>query len=185
MAEDPTDPDRELVERVQRELPDRTRAFQDLVERHSRVVFGRAYRILRVREDAEDATQETFLNVFRAIPDFRFDRPFAHWLNKITLNTTLLVLARRQREQRRRAALAREPGTAAPRMRSDPILESRLESWLAEIPPRARAALVLRYVEERSYPEIARLLDVKESAVKMQVARALDRLRALVGRGPE
>ncbi|MDH3213316.1 MAG: sigma-70 family RNA polymerase sigma factor [Myxococcales bacterium] len=81
------DPHRALVERVQREVPYATTAFSELVDTLGSSVFARARRILGSSEDAEDALQEVFLRVFRSIAEFRFDRPFVHWLQVITLNT--------------------------------------------------------------------------------------------------
>ena len=81
-----SDPDRALVERAQAELPYGTTAYNELVRRHTARVYGRAYRILRSSADAEEATQDVFLSVFRNLPRFRFEKPFVHWLNTVTLN---------------------------------------------------------------------------------------------------
>ena len=70
--------DEELVGRVERE-GDR-RAFQMLVDRHKRMVFNIAWRMLRNREDAEDATQEAFLRAFRSMRTFRGQAKFSSWL---------------------------------------------------------------------------------------------------------
>lgn len=145
-------------------------------------VFRRCHRILRSREDAEDATQEVFLNVFRALPDYRFERPFTHWLNKITLNRCLLFLDRRKREERRRSEFALEPERTGGSSLSDPILRARLEESLDMLSGRARTAIVLRFVEEWSFREIAEHLEMKESTVKMQVSRAMRRLRTIFDR---
>lgn len=174
------DPDLELVERAQAELPYGMAAYNALVRRHSSAVFRRCNRILRSREDAEEATQDTFLAVYRGLPSFRFERPYAHWLGTVTLNACRMILRRRSREDRRRDALARETQLAPPaRGPADPLLRDRLLELLDELDPGTRIPLVLRYVEQRSYAEIAREMELGESAVKMRVSRGAARLREL------
>ena len=112
------DPDRPLVERAQSELPYGTAAYNELVRRYSDRVYRRAYRILRSQADAEEAVQDVFLAVFRSVRRYRFEKPFVHWLNTITLNSCRMILRKRASEQRRRSALTErgaQPTAASPR----------------------------------------------------------------------
>ena len=101
-SDDIEDPDRALVEQAQAELPYGTTAYNELVRKYSGRVYGRAYGILRSSADAEEAVQDVFLAVFRNLPRFRFERPFLHWLNTVSLNACRMILRKRASEQRRR-----------------------------------------------------------------------------------
>jgi RNA polymerase sigma-70 factor (ECF subfamily) len=173
------DPDRPLIERAQADLPYGTRAFDELVSRHSSRVFARCYSVLRSQADAEEAVQDVFLAVFRSLPRYRFEKPFTHWLSTVTLNACRMVLRRRAAEQRRRDALAREPLAPEPVPRSDVALRRVIVELLDEIEPGSRVALLMRFVEDHSYAEIAEALGISESAAKMRVSRGAKRLRAL------
>lgn len=175
------DPDRRLVEAARRELPYRTSAYQELVERHSTAVFRRAHRLLGSRADAEDVVQEVFLNVFRAIPRVEIRGPFTHWLGAITLNASLRLLDRRRRERRRREALQLHETAAEPGSESDPMLRRSLVEALDLLPPQTRIAILLRFVDGHSYVEIARMTGEKESTLKMRVARGMRRVRKQLG----
>ena len=175
------DPDRPLLDRARRELPYRTSAYQELVRRHSAAAFRRAYRLLGSRADAEDAVQEVFLKVFRAIPRLEIRGSFVHWLNAVTLNTSLRLLDRRRRERRRREALQLHESAAEPGSDSDPILRRSLTEAMDSLPPQTRVAVLLRFVDGHSYVEIARMTGEKESTVKMRVARGMRRVRKQLG----
>lgn len=168
--------DAALVELARKQLPHQTAAFRVLVERHTRAAHARAYRILQSRADAEDAVQDAFVNVFRALPRYRPERPFEHWLQRILLRSCLSLLRRRRRERIRPERTDLGPSREADR-RDDPLLREALRSQLDQLAPRTRAAVVLRFFEERSFREIGELLEMKESAVKMQVSRACARMR--------
>ena len=173
------DPDRALVEQAQAELPYGTRAYNELVRKHSGRVYARSYGILRSRADAEEAVQDVFLAVFRNLPRFRFERPFVHWMNTVTLNACRMILRKRASEQRRRQAAEQQ---APPLERPEPpdVAQRRLVLELLDaLDPGTRVPLLLRYVEGYSYPELARELDLSESAVKMRVSRGAKKLRAL------
>lgn len=178
-TEDGTDPDRALVEQAQAELPYGTTAYNELVRKHTGRVYARSYGILRSRADAEEAVQDVFVAVFRNLPRFRFERPFIHWLNTVTLNACRMILRKRASEQRRRQAAEEQ---APPPERPEPpdVAQRKLVLELLDaLDPGTRVPLLLRYVEGYSYPELAKELDLSESAVKMRVSRGAKKLRAL------
>jgi RNA polymerase sigma-70 factor (ECF subfamily) len=181
------DPDRDLVERAQQELPKRTSAYNQLVRRHASNIYRRCYRILRSESDAEEATQEVLLAVYRSLPSFRFERPFSNWLSVVTLNACRMILRRRAQEQRRREAVASESSPEVGQLEPDPALRRIVAELLDELDPGTRIPLLLRFVEGFTYAEIAEQLELGESAVKMRVSRGARKLRELyeqrVGRG--
>lgn len=173
------EPDRALIEAAQAELPYGTAAYDRLIRRYADHVYRRSYRILRSESDAEEAAQDVFLAVFRHLPRFRFERPFSHWLNTITLNACRMILRRRASEQRRREAVAQEHLVASDPSRSEADLRRLLHRLLDEIDPGTRIPMLMKFVEGYTYAEIAGQLELSESAVKMRVSRGSKRLREL------
>jgi RNA polymerase sigma-70 factor (ECF subfamily) len=173
------DPDRPLIDRAKRELPYGTAAYEDLVKLHTAEVFRRAYGILRSAHDAEEATQDVWLAVFRNLPRFRFEKPFGHWLSTVTLNSCRMILRRRASEKRRRDAYEREAPSIPEPPQSRSGLRALLNDLLDQLDPGTRVPILMRFVEGYTYPEIAEQLELSESAVKMRVSRGSKQLRQL------
>lgn len=176
------DPDRDLVESAQAQLPYGTAAYNELVRRHSDGVYRRCYRILQSGADAEEASQDTFLAVFHGLPRYRPEQPFNHWLSVVTLNSCRMILRRRASEQRRRTAVEEEtPPRPQPALRNG-VLRRLVIRLLDELDPGVRIPVLMHYLEGYTYAEIAQQLDVSESAAKMRVSRGAKRLRELYER---
>lgn len=174
-----SDPDRALIERAQKELPYGTASYDELVRRYSSRVYGRAYKILRSEGDAQEASQDVFLAVYRTLPKFRFDKPFSHWISTVTLNACRMILRRRSQEQRRRDAFGREPEPQSARPDTDVALRTLVLELLDELDPGTRMPLLMRFVEGYTYAEVASELEISESAAKMRVSRGAKKLREL------
>lgn len=173
------DPDGELVASAQEQLPYGTLAYNELVRRHSDGVFRRCHRILQSSADAEEATQDVFLSVYHGLPRYRPEQPFSHWLSVITLNACRMILRRRASEKRRvEAAREKEPERIHPAPRNG-LLRKLVVGLLDELDAGVRIPVLLHFLEGYTYAEIARQLDLSESAVKMRVSRGSKRLREL------
>ena len=178
------DPDRELVERWRQGEPE---AFAALVRRHQRRVFGVLVRMLGSREEAEDATQDTFLNLHRHGHRFRHESRFSTFVYRVAVNA---ALNRRRSLGRRRAHTdafqeaqtlqpSRPPTELDPeRALAEEELRGRLQRELLALPESLRAPVVLFDVEGLSYGEIAEVLDVAEGTVKSRIHRARQTLRS-------
>ena len=152
-------------------------AFSELVQEHSGLVYRVALRVLGAR-DAQDASQEVWVRVWRNIANFRGDSAFTTWLYRITMNTCLSV---RQKEARRTDRqydgevpfLAEPTGGDADPEASALNAERReeIEAALEHVRDDHRAALVLRHMEGLSYSEIAEVLDVPDGTAKGWVSR--------------
>lgn len=176
-----TDParDRRLIELAA--TGDRA-AFAELMERHEDMVFAVSLRMMRDREAALDATQETFVTLFRKADRYRGDAAVSTWLYRVTVNTCLDLL----RKQRRRPSEPL-PDHFDP---TDPTgedaygsaeLRPSIEEALAELPDEFRAAVVLSDLEGRPLGEVASILGVPEGTVKSRVFRARRLLAARLG----
>ena len=154
-------------------------AFARLVRNHSGLVYRVALRILGA-EDAQDASQEVWIRVWRNLRKFRGDSAFTTWLYRITVNTCLSTRRRKQDREAREfgseqqlsylpipAGYEEDPETTA-------LVEERREELLRalkHVRAEHRAALVLRHMEGLSYAEIARILEVPDGTAKGWVNR--------------
>jgi RNA polymerase sigma-70 factor, ECF subfamily len=180
----------ELVLLCKERLPDDTQAFESIVARFKRKVFGTAYRLLRNRDDAEEQAQEVFLKAFRGIVNLKEPATFEAWLHRITINTCLGALEKRKRVP---TVLVNSGTTAGEDVFYDAASESDtartfenrealtcLKKALSKLDSNGRGAVILRDVEELSYEEIADLLKIGLSAVKMRIHRARLAIQKLI-----
>src|SRR5204862_7737998 len=136
-------------------------AFEGFYREHVAEVYQYALAVLGNSPDAEDVTQQTFLNAFRAFERGEQPRKAHNWLIKIAHN----VCRMRWRQSGRRPQEVPLESAAEPAAPDDerPSLDVLL-SALAKLPFNQRAAIVMREVEDRSYAEIAEVLDVSVPA---------------------
>ncbi len=153
-------------------------AFRLLVQEHSELVYRVALRILGV-EDAQDASQEVWIRVWRNIESFRGDSAFSTWLYRITVNTCLSVRRKESRRGEREYSgdempfLPEPPGGDADPEAAALGTERReeIQAALSHVRAEHRAALVLRHMEGLSYAEIAKVLEVPDGTAKGWVSR--------------
>ena len=168
---------------IGRALAGDARAFEELVRRHERRVYGLARRLLGRPEDAEDAAQETFLRLFRSLGRLDPARPLDPYLYRVTVNVC------RDHGRRRRLRLAvpldemtagEEPaaGGADPAAAAGLAEERRIAAAaLSALPQKQRAALVLRDLQGLSTREVAEVLGSTEVTVRTQISRARLKVR--------
>ena len=173
------DPDAELVRCCQAGGPDAEKSFALLVDRHAPRIKRRAARILGDESEAEDVTQEVFVNVHRFLDRYRPDRPFGHWLSVVTLNACRIELRRRASRERRHEAFRVDPAReTTARIAGDPLLREWLDEALNDLPSLTRECIRLRALDGLSYRAIAERQGLSIPATKMRVLRALRDLRA-------
>jgi RNA polymerase sigma-70 factor, ECF subfamily len=153
-------------------------AFRRLVEEHSGLVYRVALRILGI-DDAQDASQEVWVRVWRNIKNFRGDSAFSTWLYRITVNTCLSTRRKESRRGEREYGgdempfLPEPPGGDADPEAAALSAERRreIQAALEHVRAEHRVALVLRHMEGLSYAEIAQVLDVPDGTAKGWVSR--------------
>ena len=162
-------------------------AFETLFRRWAGPLLRYLERMLGEAGAAEELVQEAFLRVHRARASYRPDARFSSWLYRIGTNLALNELRRPARRAPHGSVDSAEgdgePLPAAPEPASDELVDARrevraLDRALRELPERQRAALWLVAVEGHSYAEVARSLEISESAVKALVHRARTSLAA-------
>jgi RNA polymerase sigma-70 factor (ECF subfamily) len=150
-------------------------AFAALVRRHQRVVYSLALRMLADRHAAEDLAQEVFLQLYRHLSAVSSEAHLAFWLRKVTMHRAIDRLRRTPRYES--ATLEEAAEAASETAQADPLLERRLRGLVAELPPAARAVVLLRYQEDLDPVEIARTLKMPLNTVKSHLKRSLAQLR--------
>ncbi|MDQ3785300.1 MAG: sigma-70 family RNA polymerase sigma factor [Actinomycetota bacterium] len=175
-----SDEDRDLTLSFQRGDHD---AYGSIYSRYYRSVYNVCYRMLGQRDDAQEATQETFLRVYQALGRFNGHYQLGPWIIRIATNVCLDHLRLRKRRPQDVTpidALEQRPdgGTDDP----EQVLLKRAEgdkirAVLSSLPPAHRAAIVLRDYEGMPYREIALTLDISEGQVKALLHRARKRFR--------
>ena len=169
--------DADLVSRAQ---SGRLDAFEELVRRHRLATYRVALRVLGDESDAEDATQDAFVQAWRNLGGFRADAAFSTWMYRIVTNRCLNMLRARRRTE------PLPDDREAPASRPDRIAEARwqvedLKLAILRLTPEQRAPLVLRELQGCTYEEIAGALDISIPAVKSRLHRARLELLAAMG----
>ena len=159
------------------------RAWVELVNRYWGLAFRIAYRILRNKEDAEDAVQEAFVQVFRSLPTFQHRSNFRTWFYRIVVRVAMARLPTEPVEPLEEGVEAEILECA----HEDPekiILvrekEQILDWAIQQLPPDWRTVLVLREVEGLSYAEIAEILGIPIGTVESRLFRARKKLRQIL-----
>lgn len=153
------------------------RAFAELVDAYYARCLRFAMHMLGNRSDAEEAVQDTFVRVYRALPGYEEREAFEPWLFRILANRCRSAGAR----ERRRSEVVEfgEVPEHANEQRHDEAIAWREEiaRALAALPAEQREAFLMRHVEDLSYDDMALATGAGISALKMRVKRACDALR--------
>ena len=164
-------------------------AFDDLIRRYEKKVYNFAYRLSGNYDEANDVASETFVRVFNALRNFRGDSSFITWLFRIVTNV-YLDEKKRQRSRPHQsleeiieleeASVQRQiedpgptPEVQVQRRESTVILQDAINS----LPEYQRMMIVMYHTENRSYDEIAAILDLPIGTVKSRLNRARLSLR--------
>jgi RNA polymerase sigma-70 factor (ECF subfamily) len=166
---------------VQQALTGDREAFGSLVRAYQAPVYNVAYRMLGTSMEAEEATQETFLRVYRRLHTYDEQQKLSSWILAIASHYCVDRLRRRRITW---LPLEDEPGLAASetaetspeRSYLEQEREQEMQGLLACLPEGYRLVLVLRYWHDLSYEEMARVLSTTESAVKSKLHRAREML---------
>lgn len=174
------------------------RAFNELVRNYERRVFGLVFRMLGSRAEAEDLTQEVFVQVFKAIGTFRGESKLSTWIYRIAVNLCknrakyLRVRHTGEQDQIDDVAERLPPSQArhanvAQVDRPDEAMAGRqveeiVRQAIAEVDENFRECLILCDVEELSYEEIAEITQLPVGTVKSRIFRARAQLREIVER---
>jgi RNA polymerase sigma factor (sigma-70 family) len=167
-------------------------AYAELCRRHSKQILRTVLRITRDVADAEDTLQEALLKAYIHIGGFEGRSAFSSWLTRIAINSALML----SRKKRSQPVYSFESGSDVDDLKfPEPMetsynpeesciqnaLEDKLDHAIRYLSPTLRVVVEIRYREDASTSEIAKILGISESAVKSRLLRARSQLRRHLG----
>jgi RNA polymerase sigma-70 factor (ECF subfamily) len=167
-------------------------AFETLIHRHERRIYGLARRLTGRDQDAEDVTQQTFLSVIKNLKDFREKAAFATWLTTIAVNAALKMMRKHSGLPTTSLDEATAPDAGGQIPHPEYIADWRetpdrlaqraethqlLDAAIVELDPGHRAVFLLRDVEDLSVKDTSKALGISEANVKVRLLRARMQLR--------
>ncbi|WP_300667824.1 RNA polymerase sigma factor [Desulfoluna sp.] len=180
---DVRDNDTELVTAIQNGATDR---FEELVTRYEGKLYNFGLRVCKDASDSEDLVQETFINIFRYLKDFRQETKFKNWMYRIATGVCHRMRRRSKYAPERELSLDEflpqdlaDIDTELPAWAAMPIhqvlnreLGDHLKASVKELPPQYRLVLVLRDMEGFSTDEASEILGITPTNVKVRLHRA-------------
>lgn len=159
-------------------------AFEEIYKRHHRRVYSICLRMLQSTSEAEDLTQDVFIQLYRKIGSFRGDSAFTTWLHRMTVNQVLMHFRKRTVKYEKTTEEGETPeqmvnGTANPdRMRI--IDKIALDNAIEQLPDGYKNVFVLHDVEGFEHEEVARILGCSVGTSKSQLHKARLKLQKLL-----
>jgi len=159
-------------------------AFEEIYQRHHRRVYSICLRMLQNAFEAEDLTQDVFIQLYRKVGSFRGDSAFTTWLHRMTVNQVLMHFRKRNVKYEKTTEEGDTPdqvvaGTADPDKM--PIVDKiALESAIDQLPTGYKNVFVLHDVEGFEHEEVARILGCSVGTSKSQLHKARLKLRKLL-----
>ena len=159
-------------------------AFAELVEAYQGPVYRLALGMGLSPHDAEEVAQETFVAAWRGLPNFRGDSKFFTWIYQLTHHAAIDFL-RREKRHGNTVELAERPEISGEENRPEEIVEQQgdreaVAAAMQELTPEYREILLLRYMQELDYDEIAAVLAVPTGTVKSRLNRAKAQLKEIL-----
>ena len=166
--------DQKLVQLV---LDGDSEAFGPLMERYEKQIYSLAYRLTNDPQEAQDLGQEALIKIYNSLGKYDQQRPFFSWMYKVAVNQCYSILRRKKEEHASLDSVINYTADDGEReFQPETFVESReniktVREALKELPEKYRIPLVLRYMEEMSYREIAETLELSLSAVESRIHR--------------
>jgi RNA polymerase sigma-70 factor, ECF subfamily len=155
------------------------RAFEALYRQHVGRVYGLCLRMLRRPDHAEDCTQQTFINAWRALATFEGRSAFGTWLHRIAVNVALSRQPRRPSDYV--GSLGEVDASPGNWVFETPVEVGEIEEAIGTLPAGARDVLILSGLYGYSHGESASMLGIAEGTCKAQLHRARQMLRMRLG----
>jgi len=159
-------------------------AFEMVYERYHRRTYSLCLRMTASQTEAEDLTQEVFIQLFRKIGSFRGDSAFSTWLHRLTVNQVLMHFRRRSVKNEKTTEEGEMPeravtGSANP-ARMAVVDRIALKNAISQLPNGYRTVFVLHDVEGFEHEEVARIMGISVGTSKSQLHKARLKLRGLL-----
>jgi RNA polymerase sigma factor (sigma-70 family) len=181
-----SDIEREIIQQV---LDGNVRAFSNLVNRHKAKAMTLAFRILKNREDAEEALQDSFIRVYRALPSFEWKSSFSTWFYRIVYNTCATAVGKKNGIHPLSMNVEDEDGLRieieSDELQPDVRIESEefskiVSEEIEKLPVVYGSTFTLFAIQEMSYEEIVQVTALPLGTVKTRLFRARAMLRKTI-----
>jgi RNA polymerase sigma-70 factor (ECF subfamily) len=157
-------------------MVERQNSFQTLLESHQKIVFKVAGAYCRHPDERQDLIQEISVQLWKAFPGYDESRKFSTWMYRIALNVAISFARKAAHREGRLVVLDDDSGTSNFELRTVNSEAEFLHRFIAELDELNRA-LMLLYLEENSYAEIAEILGITETNVATKISRLKQRIR--------
>jgi len=163
---------------------DANKGFRVLVEKYSSKLYWHIRRLVILHEDADDALQNTFINVWKNIGNFRNESALYTWLYTIATNEALSIIKKRKRN----AAISLDDlgsyftGSMEGSTWFDgDEAQVKLQNAILQLPDKQRIVFNLKYFEEMTYEDMSKVLKTSEGALKASYHHAVKKIEKIVG----
>ena len=152
--------------------------FRLLMQKYKQPIYWHIRRLVVAHDDAQDATQETFIRIFKSFDKFRDENSFRGWIFRIATNEALRLIDSRRQEN----VSLETDSNGANRIMADNYVDYtdveavKLQKAIHSLPPKQQAAFNLRYYDELCYEEIAEATGSTTSSVKMNFHIAKEKI---------
>lgn len=152
-------------------------AFEELVRRYERQIYSLALRMMNNQEDANDVAQDIFIKIYHGLSKFDESRKFFSWMYKLALNVCYTQLKKRPPESYTLdnvidfAPLIPDKDTYPEDYFESKELRELVQQAISELPESFRVPVLLRYMEELSYQQIADVMDLPVSTIETRLYR--------------
>ncbi|MCC6881519.1 MAG: sigma-70 family RNA polymerase sigma factor [Verrucomicrobiales bacterium] len=179
--------DEELVGRCRNEIPHSTQSFQILVRKYEGIVFNTCAKVLGSFPDAEEVSQDVFIKIYHKLHQFEGRSSFKTWLFSIVYNQCLSRLKRLSRQRGREVLLDTQlvDTPEPPQDWGAAHQRERVQAAILQLKPEDREVIVARFISDLSLEQIAEVLDLKLSATKMRLYRAMERFKEVFSLLPD
>ena len=166
--------DEKLVQQV---LDGNREAFATLISRYERQIYGLAYRLTNNKHEAQDLGQEAFIKIYQSLDKYDPERPFFSWMYKVASNQCYSILRKKRDQETPLESVIEfmpqeeEEASSPERFVLNKENQEGIREALAELPEKYRWALVLRFMEDMSYQDIADAMELSLSAVESRIHR--------------
>jgi RNA polymerase sigma factor (sigma-70 family) len=176
--------DSELIRRAKE---GNEKAYEQLLQKYRIQVYNLVFRMVRDKQEAEDLTQEAFIKAFNSLASFNEDYAFSTWLYKIATNNCIDFFRKRKLQTYSLDKPIKYKDSEIQQEIPDPDLNPEktilanersriIRDAIDSLPDKYHEAIVLRHREEKSYEEIAQILDLPLGTVKARIFRAREML---------
>lgn len=163
---------------------DVNKGFRLLVEKYSRKLYWHIRRLVILHEDADDALQNTFINVWRNLGAFRSQSSLYTWLYAIATNEALALLNKRKRNETVSlddvSSILADSAEGSTWFDGDEA-QIRFQNAVLQLPDKQRIVFNLKYFDEMTYEDMSKVLNTSEGALKASYHHAVKKIEKTLG----